>query len=663
MNEWGFGGEIKSWWDAQFAAYPEWGLSRCSLEETSDGSLERADITVFDDADAPVLVFELRLPDHQNPSPYDMANLSDAAMKAQRAGARWSATSDADVLVLVDNSRTGPLVTRTTPRFRLERSATRSDLEVPAIRAQIRSAWITLLGELAPVLRGEAVAPSAPPDEFFVESLRALLARPVACIRDAISEAKERDAMFRDNLIRWMVDQQGWSHTLRSFEDEIGRVASVSAYVFTTRLLFYEALRRAQPSMSALDLPAGGSSLAAAATIRALFDEARRVSGDYETVFAYDEICDYALISGPAVEGWKRVVEHLEHFELDSIGYDVLGKLFERLIDPHERYQWGQHYTNPDVVDLMLSCALPDGTGMVMDPALGGGTFLVRAYVRKTVLNPSQAHQQRLAELAGCDQSAFAASIATVSLASRDLSFTDNYPQVRASSFFQLFPGKPFVDLPQHRRSNEPPTSHPVVLPEVAAAVCNPPYVSHSHIRPASDREAHAALTLAAAAGPKVPHRLKHRYNYHLYFWFHAATFLSPDGRLVFITSGEWLDSDYGVQLQAWLLQNTHIEAVIESLAETWFTEARVGTVVLAARRRKTEDSCDSLPVRFITLRQPLRTLFGCWPGESDADHIGHVDAFRDRLMTLVDANGETEEFDYSVVTQADLATLGQRSS
>lgn len=663
MNEWGFGGEIKSWWDAQFATHPDWGFSRCSLEETTDGSRERADITVFDDSNSPVLVLELRLPDHQNPSPYDMANLSDAAMKAQRAGARWSATSDSDVLVLVDNARSGPLVTRTTPRFTFDRSATRSDLDVPAIREQIRAAWIVLLGNIVPVLRGEAVAQSAPPDEFFVESLRALLARPVACIRDAISETKELDTTFRENLIRWMVDQQGWSHSLRSFEDEIGRVASVSAYVFTTRLLFYEALRRAQPSMSALDLPTGGSSIAAAAMIRALFDEARRVSGDYETVFAYDEICNYALISGPAVEGWKRVVEHLEHFELDSIGYDVLGKLFERLIDPHERYQWGQHYTNPDVVDLMLSYAIPDGTGTVMDPALGGGTFLVRAYVRKAVLNPSQAHQERLAELAGCDQSAFAASIATVSLASRNLSFTDNYPQVRVSSFFRLFPGKPFVNLPQLRLPNQPPTSQPIVLPSVTAAVCNPPYVSHTHIRPDSDQEARAALTLAGSSGRKVPSQLKHRYNYHLYFWFHAATFLAPDGRLVFITSGEWLDSDYGVQLQAWLLENTHVEVVIESLAETWFTEARVGTVVLAARRRGAEECADALPVRFVTLRQPLRTLFGCWPGESDADHIGHVDGFRNRLTALVDVNGETDEFDYSVVTQAELATLGQRSS
>ena len=663
LNEWGFGGEIKSWWDAEFASHPEWGLSRCALEQTSEGSRERADLTVFDDADRPLLVLELRLPDHQNPSPYDMSNVQNASVKAQTQGARWSATSDAALLVLVDNSRPGQLITRATPHFTLDEAATRSTLDVPARRSAIRASWIALIAELAPVLRGDQLPAPVAPDEFFVESLRALLARPVASIRDAISTRKAEDTAFCERLIRWMVDQQGWSHSLSQFEEEISRVASLSAYVFTTRLLFYEALRRAQPELPAIDLPAAGSPIAAAAAVRAVLEEARRVSGDYDTVFSFDEICDYALIDTSAVLGWRRVLEHLGHFELDTIGYDVLGRLFERLIDPHERYQWGQHYTNPDVVDLMLSLAIPDGSGTIMDPALGGGTFLVRGYVRKQVLQPTQSHQERLQELAGCDQSAFAASIATVSLASRDLAFADNYPQVRASSFFQRFPGENFIDLPEHRLPGEPPSRRPVVLPPLSAVVCNPPYVSHSNLRPESDREAAGALVRATNAGPRVPSRLRYRYNYHLYFWFHGSTFLAPDGRLVFITSGEWLDSDYGVQLQRWLLDNTHIELVVESLAETWFTEARVGTVVLSARRRSTDEQPEQLKVRFVTLREPLRELYGCRHGESAADHIGHVDALRDRLLSLEGLAAETESLDYSVVTQAELAALGERLS
>lgn len=100
-----------------------------------------------------------------------------------------------------------------------------------------------------------------------------------------------------------------------------------------------------------------------------------------------------------------------------------------------------------------------------------------------------------------------------------------------------------------------------------------------------------------------MPKRLVGAANYHLYFWFHAAQFVAPDGRLVFITSGEWLDSDYGALLQRWLLDHCLVELVVESFAEAWFTEARVGTVVLCARRCADADARAANAVTFVTLR------------------------------------------------------------
>lgn len=653
MNEWGFAGEVKSWWDQELAEHPEWGLSRCEIERQDEGSRERADVSIVADDNTVILVLELRLPDHSLPSPWDLANLSNAAGKAARAGARWAATSDADLFLLLDTTKSGPLFGRVVHRPKLAKAATRANLDVPATLAQIREAWILLLHSLVPVLRG---APPAliPPDELFIESLRALLAAPVAAIRDEVSDRKDTDAAFCDALIRWMVDQQGWPHSLDQFDEEIKRVASVSAYVFTTRLLFYEALRRAQPDLRPITLGTDSDPRIASLVIKNLFDEAQQISGDYETVFAFDKVCEYALLNSNAVQGWHRVLDHLGQFELDAVGYDVLGRLFERFIEPAERYKWGQHYTSPDVVDLMLSLAIPDGSGTILDPASGGGTFLVRGYVRKQVLQPGQTHQARLAELAGCDISAFAASLATVSLAARDLSFADNYPRVKASSFFQRVAGGEFIALPKDG------TSRPVVLDPATAVVCNPPYIALRHLGNDRKNEAAHRLRLDAQDGT-VPKKLVGAANYHLYFWFHAAQFITRDGRLVFITSGEWLDSDYGALLQQWLLNNTKVELVVESVAEAWFTEARVGTVVLCARRCADEQERAANKVNFVTLRQPLPDLYGCSNGETDEEHIAHVDALRDELLGLDSALSETDRFDHSTIAQPDLYALGER--
>lgn len=303
-------------------------------------------------------------------------------------------------------------------------------------------------------------------------------------------------------------------------------------------------MRRKQSALQPLDLGSTNNPVVATRSLDTLFEEARRLSQDYATVFTFDNVCRYSLVSTPAIEGWRRVLDHLGQFELDMISYDVLGRMFERFIDPSERHYWGQHYTHPDVVDMMLSLAIPDGTGTILDPASGGGTFLVRGYVRKQVLSPGRTHQERLTELAGFDVSAFAASLATISLASRELSFAYNYPRIHAGSFFLHDPNLPFLRLPSSDGGQQA-----IVLQDLAAIVCNPPYVAMKYVGKTRAHEANSAL-IRDAGGKGVPGHLRGKANYHLYFWFHGAQFLRDDGRLVFITSGEWLDSDYGVQLQ-----------------------------------------------------------------------------------------------------------------
>jgi len=147
--------------------------------------------------------------------------------------------------------------------------------------------------------------------------------------------------------------------------------------------------------------------------------------------------------------------------------------------------------------------------------------------------------------------------------------------------------------------------------------------------------------------------------NYHVFFWLHGAQFIEEDGRLVIIAAGDWLDSDYGVVLQKWLLDNFIIECVIESLAEPWFSEARVGTVVVSVKRSQDEAARATNKVRFVLLRRTLRNLYG--NTENDLAHLAKVDELRDRILGLDEGFGESEEFDWSCVTQDELLRLGSR--
>ena len=652
MNEWGFAAEIKSWWDAALAANDTLGLDRCEVEEQVEvgSSLRRSDLTVKRGRDV-ALAGELRLPDHPHADPWDPDNLQGAITKAQSLGAHWAFTSDANTLLMINCRLVGPVQDRVVTQLDLANVVSRADLDSASVMAALQAAWVDALDSVAALVTDKAVPVPLAPDARFIQSLRGLLHQPVRAIADALDQRRTADQAFAADLIRWMVDEQSWVHSAEHWQAEIRRTAHLTAYVFTTRLLFYEALRRGAPALAPLTLPDSAPASVARATLQSYFEHARQISHDYETLFTWDRACDYALVSDDVVAGWTRVIARLAAFDLASIDYDVLGHIFERLIDPHERYRFGQHYTSATVVDLMLSYAIPDGHGDMADFAAGGGTFLVRAYARKHALRPTATHQELLAELHGTDISAFAASIATVNLAVRDLALAANYPRVAAKSFFRLRPNMAYMAIPDGTGGMES-----VSIATLTAVTMNPPYIRVQNLSAEQRAEADAILGDASPPTP-TPTRINRNSNYHLYFWLQAGRFLAPGGRLAFITSGEWLDSDYGAVLQLWLLKHFKIEVLVESLAEPWFSEARVGTVVLLAERCANSAERDANTVRFVTLRRPLAALYG--RAAAPVDHFAKVDALRDRLRSVVGSAGESDELDHKTIAQRELRMLG----
>ncbi len=656
MNEWGFAAEVSKWWEQAAAANPTWRFHKVKVEETIPGSRQRSDLII--QGDQPALCGEIRLPDHVNASPLDFENLKDAVSKALQHGCRWAFTSDTRSLYLIDTHQSGSLITKIVHKEILGDTFRRDELDDPAVLSRISKVWVSALHDLAPIITGQKKPSGMPADALFVEALRELMAAPVAAIRDAMHERRLADSSFQGELIEWMVDEQGWAHDPGKWEAEVNRAAKLTAYVFVMRLLFYEALRRSKQTLESLAFPPAPSNSArlAAQMLSFQFREARRISGDYETLFSWDRVSEYALISDGCIPFWRRMLQHIEHFDLSTIDHDIMGRLFERLIEPNERYEWGQHYTSSDVVDLMLSFALRDGEGNVLDPAAGGGTFLVRAYARKKALKPDKSHEECLAELFGLDVSRFVATIATVNLAIRQLEFQNNYPRVATKSFFRIAPGDELMQLPLTDESAAPGEMATVTLPAMHAVVGNPPYIRIHKL--GKERQAEVASVLGRGGRVRTPTKLPKSSNYHVYFWFHGAQFIEPGGYLALLTSGEWLDSDYGAALQEWLLNNFAIEAFIESGAEAWFSEARVGTVVTIARQCSDRAEREANVVRFVTFRRTVRDLIGLH--DSVDDHIRAVDLLRDNIMSL-HGHGEGNDMDWSALPQSELRSLGTR--
>jgi type I restriction-modification system DNA methylase subunit len=188
--------------------------------------------------------------------------------------------------------------------------------------------------------------------------------------------------------------------------------------------------------------------------------------------------------SDHAVPHWRTLINQIHRFDFSKLDYEIIGNIFERLISPEERHKFGQFYTRVEVVDLINSFCIRTGREKVMDPACGGGTFLVRAYVRKRELDPACKHGENLRDLFGIDISHFATHLTTINLATRDLIDDENYPQIGRSDFFDVERHRTFIELPTHVQvKGFGKTQHrQVKIPILDAIVGNPPYIRQEEI-------------------------------------------------------------------------------------------------------------------------------------------------------------------------------------
>ena len=91
-----------------------------------------------------------------------------------------------------------------------------------------------------------------------------------------------------------------------------------------------------------------------------------------------------------------------------------------------------------------------------------------------------------MAEIYGSDISLFAAHLATLNLASRDINEEENYPRIARRNFFEIRADKEFWQLPSGLRGEK--TVEPIFLPKLNAVVGNPPYVRQELIPRRGDK-------------------------------------------------------------------------------------------------------------------------------------------------------------------------------
>ena len=640
VDERTFAAEVAGWVTEFLNGRPDLPFSRASVEEHVGGTARRHDFRLYSrHTNQPVLTGEIKMPDSaQGNHPLNADLVEDALGKAFEAGVRYCFTWNVRQLVLFDSHMPGvPFAQRHIegPANVVE-AAVSDDVRQDRTRDAIQRFWEGFLERFADLVRERRAFQPSPIDQRFIGWLEGALEDPIAHTADALA----KQSGLKGSLNEWMLSQ-GWepSSDREQNRQNLERASRLSCYILLTRLVFYQVMRRRFTQMSPVSLEGIDTPGQLREVLDARFEEAVRYSHDYETVFVPDEEdigYDIPFLSPKAPGDWARLIQRIDEFDFSSLDFDVIGQMYERLISTSERRRFGQFYTSPDVVDLINAFCIRRPQDRVLDPACGGGTFLVRAYSRKRALaqsadRPPPSHNRLLAEIFGVDIGAFPAQLSTINLAVRHLSDEANYPLVARASFFDAQAGIPLYDVPLTGGS-----VRNISLEEVDAVVGNPPYIRQESIGPV-DKSSYAELFRSEWPGQTA---LSKRSDIYAYFFTHAARLLKPGGYLGFVTSIGWLDTDYGFRLQEFFLRNFRIVAVIESQVEKWFEDARVTTAVTVLQREPDEEKRDGNPVRFIQLRRPLaeiytRALDRPPSDEDEATRQADMDAIRDLIEEI----------------------------
>lgn len=485
-------------------------------------------------------------------------------------------------------------------------------IEEPRFKNAIIKGIEKFLFDLVEVYTGKKAEPLLPIDEFLVLRLHEKNIRLSRFYRNILIDKFHKDPEFAKKLTNWFIEQQ-WSFTGQ--DTDFDKAARQTAYLLINKILFYQVLKAKQSKLSSLSIPddltAGGQ---LQRQLQAYFNYVTEEI-DYETIYSTDFIDQIAFPDKKeVVEEIKDLVNLIKKHDFSQIGFDIIGRIFERLIPHEERHNLGQYFTSPDVVDLILKFCLRHENDKVVDPSCGAGTFLVRSYQHKKLMNSGFTHQEILEGLWGVDIAKFPAHLATINLAINDLGVIKNYPNIAQEDFFNLAVYESGLELPEKWRKVKAQTLG-VEAREIAyprwfdCIVGNPPYTRQEEIAEITDRKGYKESLIKKALyhGKTKLADIPKRAGIHAYFFVHATKFLKDGGRFGFIVSNSWMDVDYGKGLQELFLKHYKIIAIIESKVERWFEDADVNTCIIILERCKNEKERNDNLVRFVYLFKPLR--------------------------------------------------------
>lgn len=420
-------------------------------------------------------------------------------------------------------------------------------------------------------------------------------------------------------------------------------IARQRVYGLVTKIIFYLMIKRHFTELPNLF---SENEEDISENLKYAFSRAREI--DWQAVFETDAIEELGI---PQASNsiLNELFSHLNIYNFGDLPEDVVGELFEEIIDPKRRHELGQYFTREDLVDLVIATIVHDPNGIYADPTCGSGTFLIRLYDRLVYLNNHRKkHEEILNQIWGLDIGKFPAELSTINLFRQEASNFENFPRVRKDDIFDIYTGRE-IDFPPNNVNYKGNYNKIMIkIPAFHGFVGNFPFIRQELIEKSvkgykqkiseiityeyfkqypnlfktkgitdammesfqqKTEPEQKELLAHWLEGKNVELRLSGQADIYSYIFLHTAALLKSDGSFAIITSNSWLDVSYGSVLKEFFLAHFKVKMLVASWAEPWFDDAAVNTVFTVLEKCNKQEERDNNLVHFVKLKQKLEEL------------------------------------------------------
>ncbi|MHB1688437.1 MAG: N-6 DNA methylase [Ignavibacteriaceae bacterium] len=360
----------------------------------------------------------------------------EASMKAYNRGFEYFVTGTPRQLVIYRTFKENTTIDeRKLKIFDLSTIRKNSEFTSTTYYKQITQPIKGFLKDLSDIVHGVKEVQWDSIDKFFVKKLSAYILEGSANMLDLMYERITTDIDFKKKLRSYLTDQDIFNITLKFDGEEVYKVCQLANYLLYLKIIFYTYLQREVPllQLEPLEIPEDKKKLNR--VLRKRFDDVMK--HDFELIF-HENILDEFEYDDKYIPSLKYNVNQIGELNFTDLNVDIMGQIYNTLIDNQEQHDRGQHFTNVNEVDIVNAFCINKETRLVLDSGCGAGTFLVRGYNFLKQFNPVLNHEELLERLWGIEIAPFPAFLATMNLSLLDIKVTENYPAIIRHDFSEI---------------------------------------------------------------------------------------------------------------------------------------------------------------------------------------------------------------------------------